>query len=75
MILLLRKCGARWHLVPRIFIWGLVLTERRYAINMPIACITTVSSLSISLSLGSRLYGGLLAALKRSEFLDNGELR
>jgi hypothetical protein len=31
---------------------GLVLTKRKYAINMPIACITIVSSLSISLSLG-----------------------
>ena len=54
---------------------GLILTKRRYAINMPIACITTVDSLSISLSLGSRLYGALLAALKRSEFLNSGELR
>jgi hypothetical protein len=56
-------------------LWGLILTGRRYAINMPIACITTVSGLSISLSLGPRLYGGLHAALKRSEFLNNGELR
>jgi len=54
---------------------GLILTKRRYAINMPIAGITTVDSLSISLSLGSRLYGALLAALKRSEFLNSGELR
>src|SRR5262245_14624663 len=54
---------------------GLVLTNRSYAIDMPIACITTVGSLSISLRLGSRLYGALLAALKWSELLNSGELR
>src|SRR5262249_13163304 len=54
---------------------GLILNKRRYAINMPIACITTVGSLSISLSLWSRLYLALLAALKRSEFPNNGGLR
>jgi hypothetical protein len=31
---------------------GLILAKRRYAMNMPIACVTTVSNLSISLSLG-----------------------
>jgi hypothetical protein len=37
--------------------------------------ITTVGILSISLSLGAGLYGTLLEALKRSEFLNSGELK